>query len=141
MAIKLKQLPLKIPLALAVFSVFMACLFWLNFFAFKTRFMPAPVQWLDNIAYDITISALGGADGDARISIAAIDDYSVGKYGWPFPRKYYADLITALNKLGARVIVFDVMFLDPDARGPEGDRALAQATVSTTAEVRCGLGR
>ncbi|MDD4004642.1 MAG: adenylate/guanylate cyclase domain-containing protein [Elusimicrobiaceae bacterium] len=139
MASKIKKLPLKIPAALGAFSVFMAVLFWLNIFAFKTRFMPAPVQWLDNIAYDVTVSAIGGVDGDPRISVAAIDDYSINQYGWPFPRKYYAELIYKLNALGAKVIVFDVMFLNPDVRSPEADRAIAEASRKAGNVVHSGL--
>jgi class 3 adenylate cyclase/CHASE2 domain-containing sensor protein len=44
-----------------------------------------------------------------KISIAAIDDYSLDQYGWPVPRNLYGDMIEKLNRLGAKAIVFDVI--------------------------------
>jgi|GEM_PF-272222 len=46
---------------------------------------------------------------DPKITIAAIDDYSIGEYGWPLPRNYYGDLVDKLKKYGAKGIVFDVI--------------------------------
>ncbi|MDO8804105.1 MAG: adenylate/guanylate cyclase domain-containing protein [Elusimicrobiota bacterium] len=51
---------------------------------------------------------------DPQITITAIDDHTVGKYGFPFKRKYYGQLIDKLNKLGVKSIGMDVMFFEPD---------------------------
>ena len=66
--------------------------------------------------------------GDDRIVIAAIDDDSIRELGWPFPRNKHAELIRKLKKLGAKVVTFDVMFLDPDTRSGAWDKELAAAT-------------
>ncbi|MFH1620013.1 MAG: adenylate/guanylate cyclase domain-containing protein [bacterium] len=65
---------------------------------------------------------------DPRILIVAIDEYTVGKLGWPFHRKYYAQLIRKLKKLGAETVVLDVLLLENDPRGKEGDQDLIRAT-------------
>ncbi|MEF3280468.1 MAG: adenylate/guanylate cyclase domain-containing protein [Elusimicrobiota bacterium] len=63
---------------------------------------------------------------DKRIIIVGIDDKTLESYGWPMPRRYYKPLIENLNKYGARVIGFDIMFFDPDKRDPENDKILSQ---------------
>ena len=47
--------------------------------------------------------------------MAVIDEKSLDKEGrWPWPRSKIADLIDILNKDGAKVIGFDIGFLEPD---------------------------
>lgn len=58
---------------------------------------------------------------DSKITITAIDEYTVDKYGYPFKRKYYATLIEKLNKLGVKAIGVDVMFFDQDRDDPAND--------------------
>ena len=57
-----------------------------------------------------------------KITITAIDDYTVDKYGYPFKRKYYGQLIDNLKKLGVKAIGMDVMFFEPDRDFPENDK-------------------
>lgn len=59
-----------------------------------------------------------------KITISAIDENTVKKYGWPFKRRYYKKLFDNLNKLNVKVIGVDVLFLDPDRENPENDRQL-----------------
>ncbi|OGR73442.1 MAG: hypothetical protein A2089_07600 [Elusimicrobia bacterium GWD2_63_28] len=46
---------------------------------------------------------------NSKISIAAIDDYSLDQYGWPIPRNLYGDMIDRLKQYGAKAVVFDVI--------------------------------
>lgn len=66
-----------------------------------------------------------------KITIAAIDEYSIGEYGWPIPRNYYGDLVDKLNKYGAKGIVFDVIISkskkDRDAENSRFVAAVARA--------------
>ena len=49
------------------------------------------------------------------ITIVDIDDLSLGKYGqWPWPRNILAELVDTLRENGAAVIVFDILFSEPD---------------------------
>jgi len=65
--------------------------------------------------------------GDNRISEAAIDAHTLNALGYPFPRKYYGQMIEKLNKLGAKIIVMDVYTIDPDRAGPASDKSYVDA--------------
>ena len=59
------------------------------------------------------------------VVIVDLDEKSLAKYGqWPWPRTQIAQLVTALTKLGAAAIAFDVLF-------PEPDRMTASTLVNT----------
>jgi len=62
--------------------------------------------------------------GDPRIIIAAADEETGNRYGFPLPRRVYAQLLDKLKAYGVKTVAFDVMFFDPR----EGDRELAEAT-------------
>lgn len=52
---------------------------------------------------------------DERIVIVAIDQRSQEVFGkWPFSRKYFARMLDALHKDGAKVVSFDITFDKPD---------------------------
>jgi len=82
---------------------------------------------LENYAYDVAFSlSLPAAPPD--IVIIAIDDESLrpdrlGRFPWP--RRYYADLLKFLTE--AKVVGFDVLFSEPDRSDPQGDARFAQA--------------
>lgn len=55
------------------------------------------------------------APPDSRIVIVAIDQRSQEVFGkWPFPRKYFGQMLDALREDGARVAAFDITFDKPD---------------------------
>ena len=61
------------------------------------------------------------------VTIVDIDEASLAKYGqWPWPRTRVADLITALTKMGAIVIAFDVMFRRARQAQPGDSRRFIQ---------------
>jgi CHASE2 domain-containing sensor protein len=62
--------------------------------------------------------------GDPRLILAAVDDETGKKFGFPLPRAVYAQALDKLKALGVRTAVFDVMFFEPR----EGDEALAAAS-------------
>lgn len=52
---------------------------------------------------------------DPRIAIVTVDQRSQEVLGkWPFPRKYFGQMLDALREDGARVATFDVTFDKPD---------------------------
>ncbi|MDD2331289.1 MAG: adenylate/guanylate cyclase domain-containing protein [Candidatus Cloacimonetes bacterium] len=59
-------------------------------------------------------------DADSSVVMIAIDDGSLSfasqelKQGWPFPREYYAVVSEYLTGQGARAVIFDMIFDDPD---------------------------
>lgn len=59
--------------------------------------------------------------GDERLLVLAVDDKAVGELGFPLPRHYYAKALNEMTRLGAKVVIFDVLFLEPR----EGDKEFA----------------
>jgi adenylate cyclase len=75
--------------------------------------------------------AAGLATPDSAIAIVAIDDNSLEVYAdvlgrWPWPRDVHAALVQYLHAAGARLVVFDVLFPEPDAARPDADAHFAE---------------
>jgi len=75
----------------------------------------------------------------ADIAIVVIDQSSIEYVNttlgqrWPWPREFYGRLITLLDTAGARAIIFDIFFSEPDIErqdvsGMDSDQALCDAT-------------
>ena len=65
--------------------------------------------------YDLRFLMRGHKKPANAVVMAVIDERSLDKEGrWPWPRSKIADLIDKLNKDGAKVIGFDIGFLEPD---------------------------
>jgi len=82
---------------------------------------------LENFAYDVAFSLRSPAV-PPDIVIIAIDDESLrrdrlGRFPWP--RRYYADLLELIAE--ATVVGFDVLFTEPDRNDPQGDARFARA--------------
>ena len=118
----------KSPGRFAKFFSVVSCLLFLV--AVHPRFLglesPGVFARFQNNWQDFMFSRAGGAlrSGDPRLILAAVDAETGKKYGFPLPRTAYARLLDALKALGARVVVFDVMFFEPRP----GDAQLAAAT-------------
>jgi len=66
---------------------------------------------------------------EGNISIVALDDASLQRFGrslTDWPRAHYADLIRILDRGGARVVAFDVLFAEPS----DDDPLLVEAIVT-----------
>ncbi len=82
---------------------------------------------LENYAYDVAFGLRSPAV-PSDVVIIAIDDESLrperlGRFPWP--RRYYADLLELLSE--AKVVGFDVLFTEPDRNDPQGDARFARA--------------
>lgn len=56
---------------------------------------------------------------DLGVLIVDIDEKSLTEFGqWPWPRNLVAELVDKLEKAGAAVIAFDVVFAEPDRSSP-----------------------
>ncbi|MFC1747586.1 CHASE2 domain-containing protein [Pseudomonadota bacterium] len=85
------------------------------------------LQRADLLVYD-THQRFWSRDAPDDVVIVAVDEYSLSHLGrWPWPRRIHADLINKLNDAGAKAIVLDIIFAEPDQHDPEGDALLAQA--------------
>ena len=76
------------------------------------------VSILDQIelrTYDLRLRSRGPRPASPAVVLAMIDEKSLDVEGrWPWPRSKIAALIDLLSADGARVIAFDIGFLEPD---------------------------
>jgi len=64
---------------------------------------------------DLRFQTRGKISPRPEVVLAVIDEKSLAREGkWIWPRSKIADLINKLSKAGARVIAFDIGFLEPD---------------------------
>jgi adenylate cyclase len=107
-------------LALSVIALFLA----------DERGLDVPfLQTLELKTYDMRLRGLESAP-PRHVTIAAIDEASLARLGrWPWSRTTFAALAERLDKLGARVIAFDLFF--PERESPRADAQFAAAIGAT----------
>jgi adenylate cyclase len=70
---------------------------------------------LERNVFDIRYRLRAPLTPSEDIALVVVDDLALEKLGrWPWPRTIYADLVNRLSQAGARVIAFDMTFLEPD---------------------------
>ncbi len=75
-------------------------------------------EQIRNFSFD-TYNILKPRDASDAIAIVDIDEASLAAVGqMPWPRTVMADLVRNLNEMGASVIVFDIVFAEPDRSSP-----------------------
>lgn len=80
---------------------------------------------LDNRLLDFA-STLARPEASPDIFIVEIDDRALSEIGaWPWPRREHGRLVDALDAAGAKLVLLDVLFIEPT--DPANDDALAQA--------------
>lgn len=81
---------------------------------------PGPVEAL-RLAYFDQLQQWQPRDfQDLPVSIVDIDELSLAEQGqWPWPRYKLAEMVDRLTQSGAAVVVFDVLFLEPDRLSPK----------------------
>ena len=92
----------------------------------------------DPQSYDQLIKRrIWGPAVDPRIVIVDIDERSLeqmrNEFGrWPWPRETLAGALEWLNQKGAQVVVFDILFADPDTLNPASDLAFVDAVTKSS---------
>lgn len=90
---------------------------------------PGPFERLQLVAFDAFQRASPRPYAAAPVRVVAIDDESLARHGqWPWPRSTVAELVRALQDLGAASVAFDVVFAEPDRTAPR--RPAAGGTVA-----------
>ena len=88
--------------------------------------------------YDLRLLSRGPLRPSPAIVLALIDEKSLDTEGrWPWPRSKLAALVDVLSHDGARVIGFDIGFLEPDENS-QNDLALVNAIKRSSAAVVLG---
>ena len=80
----------------------------------------APLRNLSNDYHDFLLRSSPDPVKSDQIGIVDIDEASLSEYGqWPWPRFLLANLTEKLFALGADVILFDIVFAEPDRTSPQ----------------------
>jgi len=67
------------------------------------------------------------AKADKSLVLVAVDEASLDAFGrWPWPRDRFGYVVHYLHTAGARAIVVDILFLEPDANDQEFDAVFAE---------------
>jgi adenylate cyclase len=86
------------------------------------------LESLENKVVDTHFKLRGVVQPYQSIALVSIDENSINKLGrWPWPRSTHAKLIDKLTAAGAKAIVFDVLFTEPDKDRPLADEELGKA--------------
>ena len=91
------------------------------------------IKSVENKTFDIRQNLIYKHKNPSKdIVILAIDDvsyeYILNKYGsWPISRDYWANVINNLNKQEARLIVFDMLFVNKFGKDNPADKKLIDA--------------
>ena len=93
--------------------------------------LPEMLSWLDLNADALSPVFLFGKyinkPTNPKITITALDELTLERYGWPIKRRYYGELVDRLNKLGVKCIAVDIILAQPDRDNPENDRLYVEA--------------
>jgi adenylate cyclase len=70
---------------------------------------------LETGTLDLRFRLRGVESPGPEVAVVLVDDRSLAAYGrWPFSRRLFARAIDALDRAGAKVIVFDLLFAEPE---------------------------
>lgn len=85
------------------------------------------LERVDLVIYDKLATMQRYVPG-SDVVIVAIDEKSLQAFGrWPWSRKVHADLINRLANIGNKIVVFDVLFSEPEERDLAADEILGDA--------------
>lgn len=80
---------------------------------------PGPLVALREAGFDLMQRIAPRAPPDLPVRVVDIDERSLAEIGqWPWPRDTVGDLVDRLAGYGAAVVVFDVLFAEPDRMSP-----------------------
>jgi len=78
---------------------------------------PPFLELMELKTIDLRFVGREGIAQNSKVVLAVIDEKSVDKEGkWIWPRSKITDLVTRLSDAGAKVITFDIGFLEPDEK-------------------------
>ncbi len=108
-------IPLWELLAGFLFALVFSLLFYYGFF-----------EVLENKALDLRFNLRGPLSGYKEVVLINITDDCIRELGtWPWPRQKHAELLNGLKKVGAKNVVFDLIFCDESLHGEADDQKFA----------------
>ena len=97
------------PLTLSLFLILAGIFFYLIEIPF--------LELMELKTIDLRYVSRGSSVTESDVVLAVIDEESIDKEGkWIWPRSKMAKLVQKLSDAGARVVSFDIGFLEPDEK-------------------------
>ena len=73
------------------------------------------MRTLETFSLDLRFRLRGPISPGPDVALVMVDDRSLAALGrWPLSRRLYAEAVARLDRMGARVIVFDMLFPEPE---------------------------
>jgi adenylate cyclase len=117
-----KKIFISLLIAVVIFIVTISC--------YSLGLFEKPEYYL----YDLQTKLLrSDKASNSKIKVILIDEAALKSVAdiagrWPWPRAIWADLLDFLSMGGARTVLFDLLFLEPDRYNASNDQALIEAT-------------
>jgi len=98
------------------------------------------LQGWESRTIDYRFLMRGAVAPSDKIVIVTVDEDSIKALGrWPWPRSAHAKLVDYLTGAGAKAIVFDILFSEPDKEHGGADQSLAIAAKRSGKVVFCNM--
>jgi adenylate cyclase len=92
-----------------------------------TLFAPGALRDLETASLDLRFRLRGPLPPENRVVVVLVDEDSIGRLGrWPLSRRLHAKAVELLDRAGARVIAFDLLFAEPERALPPAVRDVAR---------------
>lgn len=79
-----------------------------------------PVQVLRLWGFDLLLQTETSRTESSPVVVVDVNDESLAHLGqWPWPRRYYVELVDHLREAGAAMVVFNILFSEPDRMSPD----------------------
>ncbi len=101
----------------------------------------AALRGLETTSLDLRFRIRGALPPGNEIAILLVDDHSIDALGrWPFSRRIFADAVRRLRQAKAKVVLFDLLFAEPDQSVSSDLRSTAsQAAAALGGDENAGL--
>jgi adenylate cyclase len=74
-----------------------------------------PLRILETTSLDLRCRVRGPQAPGSEVAVVLVDDRSLAALGrWPLSRHVFANAVRAVDRVGAKLIVFDLLFAEPD---------------------------
>jgi adenylate cyclase len=104
---------------------------------FLTAWDPILIRGLETASLDLRFRLRGAKPAEAETVIVLVDDASLAKLGRPpLSRRLYAKAVDQLDRAGARVIAFDLLFAERESTVSNDLRDAARTAASGVSEPR-----
>src|SRR5215218_8446167 len=89
---------------------------------------PGAFRDLETASLGLRFRVRGTLPPGPEIAVVLVDEASLSRLGrWPLSRRLYADAVALLDRAGARIIAFDLLFAEPEEPVPQSMREAARA--------------